>query len=35
MTKPQKWLTGVAITGVAATVAAAVMIWILLTAISR
>jgi len=35
MTRPQKWLTGIAITGGFAAVAAAVMLWMLFAALSR
>jgi len=31
MTKPQRWLTGVAVTGGFAAVAAAIMLWMLLS----
>lgn len=34
MTRPQKWMTGVAITGVMAGVAALVVLWMLLSALA-
>jgi hypothetical protein len=35
MTRPQKWLTGVAITGMMAGAAALVVLWMLFSALSR
>jgi hypothetical protein len=35
MTKPQRWLTGVAITGGCAALAAAILLWLVFTSISR